>query len=177
MSYYYRKQNKDNYEDDIRNLNNKIDFVYTSLENIIEERSDLLQLLNSRSEKTHPIDPFNPKKYRRNGGGVLIAINISLSINSKTIPTNCSAELLAIELAPNKTKIILTTCYRVGTLGMSNCSEILSTLGRLSRKKMLRKFIFIGDFNLKGIDWASGNTRGSIEREFLNGFADLGPFQ
>ena len=71
----------------------------------------------------------------------------------------------------------MTTCYRVGTLGMSICSEILSTLGRLSRKKMLRKFIVIGDFNLKGIDWASGNTRGSIEREFLNGFADLGLFQ
>ena len=39
---YYRKSNKDNFEDDIRNLNNKIDIVYTSLENIIEERNDLL---------------------------------------------------------------------------------------------------------------------------------------
>ena len=29
MSYYYRKPNKENYEDDIRNLNNKIDIVYT----------------------------------------------------------------------------------------------------------------------------------------------------
>ena len=48
MSYYYRKPNKENYEDDIRNLNNKIDIVYTSLENIIEERNDLLQLFNSR---------------------------------------------------------------------------------------------------------------------------------
>ena len=48
MSYYYRKPNKDNYEDDIRNLNNKIDIVYTSLENIIEERNDLLQFFNSR---------------------------------------------------------------------------------------------------------------------------------
>ena len=48
MSYYYRKPNKDNYEDDIRNLNNKIDIVYTSLENIIEERNNLLQLFNSR---------------------------------------------------------------------------------------------------------------------------------
>ena len=48
MSYYYRKPNKDNYEDDIRNLNNKIDIVYTSLENIIEERNDLLHLFNSR---------------------------------------------------------------------------------------------------------------------------------
>ena len=30
MSYYYRKPNKGNYEDDIRNLNNKIDIIYTS---------------------------------------------------------------------------------------------------------------------------------------------------
>ena len=48
MSYYYRKPNKDNYDDDIRNLNNKIDIIYTSLENIIEEGNDLLQLFNSR---------------------------------------------------------------------------------------------------------------------------------
>ena len=48
MSYYYRKQNKDNYENDIRNLNNKIDIAYTSLENIIQDRNDLLQLFNSR---------------------------------------------------------------------------------------------------------------------------------
>ena len=38
MSYYYRKPNKENNEDDIRNLNNKIDIVYTSLENITEEK-------------------------------------------------------------------------------------------------------------------------------------------
>ena len=48
MAYYYRKPNKDNYEDDIRILNNKIDIIYTSLENIIDERNDLLQLFNSR---------------------------------------------------------------------------------------------------------------------------------
>ena len=48
MSYYYRKPSKENYEDDIRKLNNKIDIVYTSLENITEERNDLLQLFNSR---------------------------------------------------------------------------------------------------------------------------------
>ena len=45
---YYRKPNKDNYDDDIRNLNNKIDIIYTSLENIIDERNNLLQLFNSR---------------------------------------------------------------------------------------------------------------------------------
>ena len=45
---YYRKPNKDNYEDDIRNLNNKIDIIYTSLGNIIKERNNLLVLFNSR---------------------------------------------------------------------------------------------------------------------------------
>ena len=54
MSYYYRKPNKENYEDDIRNLNNKIDIVYTSLENIIEERNDLLQLFNSKINDNIP---------------------------------------------------------------------------------------------------------------------------
>ena len=48
MSYYYKKPYKDNYEDDIRNLNNKIDIVYTSLENIIEEKNYLLHLFNYR---------------------------------------------------------------------------------------------------------------------------------
>ena len=48
MAYYYRKLNKDNYENDIKNLNNKIDIIYTSLENIIEETNDLLQLFNYR---------------------------------------------------------------------------------------------------------------------------------
>ena len=48
MSNCYRKPNKENYEDDIRNLNNKIDIIYTSLENIIQDRNDLLVLFNSR---------------------------------------------------------------------------------------------------------------------------------
>ena len=54
MPYYYRKPNKENYEDDIRNLNNKIDIVYTSLENIIQDRNDLLQLFNSRINDNIP---------------------------------------------------------------------------------------------------------------------------
>ena len=52
--YYYRKSTKDNYEDDIRNLNNKIDIVYTSLENIIQDRNNLLVLFNSRINDNIP---------------------------------------------------------------------------------------------------------------------------
>ena len=46
--YYYRESTKDNYEDDIRNLNNKIDIVYSLLENVTKDRNDLLVLFNSR---------------------------------------------------------------------------------------------------------------------------------
>ena len=57
---YYRKPNKDNFENDIRNLNNKIDIIYTSLENIIDERNNLLQLFNSRINNNIPNeDIFN----------------------------------------------------------------------------------------------------------------------
>ena len=54
MAYYYRKPIKDNYENDIENLNNKIDIIYTSLENIINERNDLLVLFNSRINDNIP---------------------------------------------------------------------------------------------------------------------------
>ena len=48
MTYYYRKSNKNNFEDDIKDLNNKIDTIYTSLSSIIEEKNNLLQIFNSR---------------------------------------------------------------------------------------------------------------------------------
>ena len=42
---------------------------------------------------------------------------------------------------------------------------------------MLRKFVVIGDFNLKGVNWVMGNSTNSLENEFVNGFADLGLLQ
>ena len=52
--YYYRESTKDNYQDDIKNLNNKIDIVYTSLESIIQDRNNLLVLFNSRINDNIP---------------------------------------------------------------------------------------------------------------------------
>ena len=46
--YYYRKSTKNDYEDNIRNLNNKIDIIYSLLENITKNRNDLFILFNSR---------------------------------------------------------------------------------------------------------------------------------
>ena len=48
LMYYYKKLTKNDYEDDIRNLNNKIDIIYSLLENITKDRNDLLILFNSR---------------------------------------------------------------------------------------------------------------------------------
>ena len=52
--YYYRGSNKNDYEDDIRNLHNKIDIVYSLLENITKDRNDLLVLFNSRINDNIP---------------------------------------------------------------------------------------------------------------------------
>ena len=38
----------------MRNLNNKIDIAYTSLENIVQDRNDLLQLFNFRINDNIP---------------------------------------------------------------------------------------------------------------------------
>ena len=46
--YCYRKSTRNDYEDDIRNLNNKIDIIYSLLENITKDRNDLLILFDSR---------------------------------------------------------------------------------------------------------------------------------
>ena len=52
--YCYRKSNKNDYEDDIRNLNNRIDIINSLLENIAKDRNDLLILFNSRINHNVP---------------------------------------------------------------------------------------------------------------------------
>ena len=52
--YYYRGSNKNDYEDDTRNLHNKIDIVYSLLENVTKDRNDLLILFNSRINDNIP---------------------------------------------------------------------------------------------------------------------------
>ena len=62
--YYYRKSSKDNYEDNIRNLNNKIDIIYSLLENVSKDGDDLLILFNSRMNTNIPDENiFNEDVY------------------------------------------------------------------------------------------------------------------
>ena len=52
--YYYRKSTKNDYEDDIRNWNNKIDIIYSLLDNITKDRNNLLILFDSRINHNVP---------------------------------------------------------------------------------------------------------------------------
>ena len=95
------------------------------------------------------MDPLNPNKFRKNGGGILVAVKSSLLLTTNKVNLKCNAEVLAIELVlENKNKIIIATCYRVGTLGIDNCREVAKAINTLLRKKRVKKFFLIGDFNL-----------------------------
>ena len=74
-----------------------------------------------RSLKTHPMDESDPDKYRKAGGGILIAIKSELDCESTKINISCKAEILSVELNLGSGKCIcLCTFYRVGTLGAEN---------------------------------------------------------
>ena len=56
-------------------------------------------------------------------------------------------EMLVLELIfENNTKIIIGTCYRVGTLGLENADEILKALKVLSRKNSVKKLILVAKY-------------------------------
>ena len=159
-------------------------YVYTNSPDIVILNETWLkstihdeEILSSNSYKifrrdrtifTHPPDLDNPLKFRKNGGGVLIAISSSLQLSSKEISLKCKAEMLAVELMLNdNSKIVISTCYRVGTLGIPNFHEITRTLDILLRKKRLKNFFLIGDFNLRHANWETFSSLNNTEREPL----------
>ena len=124
-----------------------------------------------RTDFSHPPDPKNASKSRKNEGGVLIAVSCSLQLSCSRVNLNCKAELLAIEIILNDaSKIVITTCYRVGTLGIQNC------LTKLLRKKRVKK-LFIGDLNLSNVNWDTNSSSSNVEKLFLEEFFRLGLIQ
>ena len=94
-------------------------------------------------------------------------------IQSKYIRLKCKAEFPAIELKLNdNSKIIIATCYRVGTLGNLNLSEISKSIKTLVRKRGVKEFVLIGDFNLPKINWSKLSSTVSLEQDFLLIFAE-----
>ena len=128
-----------------------------------------------RSESNHPPDRLNPRKFRRNGGGVLIAIRADIDATSKEIKLKAAAELLAVQVTlKNGNKFIFATCYRVGTLGDTHHDAVKSALFSLLKKKNPPRMYLTGDFNLSSANWLNNSSTVSLEQKFIDSFAELG---
>ena len=65
-----------------------------------------------RSPKTHPPDKNDPEKFKKRGGGVLIAIRSDLEMEPKKVSMNSKAEIISVELnLPKKVTLCVTACY------------------------------------------------------------------
>ena len=63
-----------------------------------------------RSPETHPPNLEDPKKFKKNGDGVLIAVKNSLNLSPKIISSTAKAEIISLELTLlNKQKLTLST--------------------------------------------------------------------
>ena len=127
-----------------------------------------------RSLFTHPSDPTNNRKYRINGGGVLIGIRHDLDVQTKLISIKCKAEILSLELTDKQgRKTILSTLYRVGTLKSENHNHVDQYLRNIRRRRNVHELILIGDLNMPNTDWETGVSGDRTEQLFLDTFSDL----
>ena len=129
---------------------------------------------NDRSRKTHPQDPNNPTKFRENGGGVLLAVRSDLDATSKRLSVSLGIEMIAVQITfPNNEKVIVCTCYRVGTLGQAHHDTLTNYLRSLVSKKNPPKICIVGDLNLPHADWLTSFSNIPIEQSFIDSFNDL----
>ena len=96
---------------------------------------------SDRSQLTHPSDPNNPAKYRKYGGGVLIAARSDIDATIKRISVRRGAEVVAVEISINEVKYIFCVVYRVGTLGSENHKSIVETIKPFLQAEKPRKFL------------------------------------
>ena len=128
-----------------------------------------------RSVLSHPGDTGNPRKFKQNGGGVLIAVRSDLNAISKRISLRRGAEITAIEISLDGSKFIFCTCYRVGTLGTDNHTSISNSIRSFYKSKRPKKVFIVGDFNLSSVSWPMDDPPGnSIEKLFTDMFSELG---
>ena len=127
-----------------------------------------------RSKRNHPPDPIDPKKFRSKGGGIIIAVKSNTEIETKVIEKRCKAEIISVEFKNKKLCFCITTCYRVGTLGVPNYKEIDKYLRTISAIRKYKAHFIIGDLNLSSVDWDNLISTNNTENMFLDLFSDLG---
>ena len=133
---------------------------------------------NDRSQVSHPADPNNPKKFRKFGGGVLIAIRSNIDASFKRISVRKGAEMIALEVTIGQNKYVFCTVYRVGTLGEKNHESIVQSIKSLYQGRTLKKIFIIGDLNLSSVTWPINDGAihnfNRIDKLFVDSFSELG---
>ena len=128
---------------------------------------------NDRTQASHPSDP---NKFKKFGGGVLIAIMSDIQAEIKRLSVRKGAEILAIEVSIDGKKFVFCTVYRVGNIDKPNHDSIMSTIKTFYKIRNPRKIFIVGDFNLKSISWprskdmVNGNGTDRLFIDSFNGF-------
>ena len=116
---------------------------------------------NDRTQASHPSDPNNPNKFKKFGGGVLIAIRSDIQADVKRLSVRKGAEILAIEVSIDNKKFVFCTLYRVGNLDEPNHTSIMNTIKTFYKIRSPRKIFFFGDFNLSSVSWPLSEVLGN----------------
>ncbi|MCP4460445.1 MAG: hypothetical protein GY816_20850 [Cytophagales bacterium] len=127
-----------------------------------------------RSKRSHPPDPDNPSKFRRKGGGVLVAVRTDIEIENSKVDVSSKAEMISVSLKAGNTNYCVSACYRVGTLGKQNLAEIDRHLRNVVSQKKFKAHFVIGDFNFPEINWSESQSTTELGRNFIDLFNDLG---
>ena len=149
-------------------------------EEIIDRNLNYKIFRSDRSQVTHPSDPSNPKKFRKNGGGVLIAVRMDIEAEVKRISMRKGAEIVSVEVKICNEKLIFCSVYRVGTLGSVNHDSIISSLKSFYGGRNLKNVVITGDFNLSSVSWPLNeepNDFSRVDRLFIDSFDELGLHQ
>ena len=126
---------------------------------------------------SHPSDPNNPNKFRKLGGGVLIAIRSNIQADIKRLSVRKGAEIVAIEVTIDNKKFVFCTVYRVGNLDEPNHASIINTIKTFYTVRNPRKIFILGDFNLRCISWPlsdESELSSGTEKLFADSFQELG---
>ena len=131
-----------------------------------------------RSKFSHPPDINDPNKYRRQGGGVIIAFRSDLDIKTtefKISDKKAKAEILSVVVkSQSGGKLCISTLYRVGNLEDQNLMEVDRHLRSIATSKSIHRHILIGDLNLNKTTWPEGQSTCNLQSRFVGLFNDMG---
>ena len=138
---------------------------------------------NDSTQASHPSDPNNPKRFKKFGGGVLIAKRSDIQADIKRLSVRKGAEILAIEVSRDGKKFVFCTVYRVGNLDKPNHDSIMSTIKtfykiRNPRKNSLLETLILRVFRGPGLKiWVTETAQIGFLLTLLMGLGVFNVFQ